>query len=293
MPESSRRPGRPRAAPGTGAASVPCGPPGPRILADRIAAVLSRHEPGWQLPRASELARRHEVSDAEMVTVIDYLVERQLVRRTPGGRLYRAGPADYLVSLENMPGLGTTVDPLGRELSCVNYTIERLPMPEDAARALGIRSGEPAGVLRLIWALDDRVAAMSTTYLAAGLPEPRALTRWIADATAAGTVPMRPPSAARDDSYRDLRSGAAPLAVSVQMELPPKSVARRLHLAASQMAVLVTALFGDQPGRCPAALTSTVLRPDMFRITVDTTAAEAGSHGLPAARSPADVDPGR
>ena len=36
------------------------------ILADRLAAALVHHEPGWRLPRHSALARRYSVSPAEI-----------------------------------------------------------------------------------------------------------------------------------------------------------------------------------------------------------------------------------
>jgi DNA-binding GntR family transcriptional regulator len=248
------------------------------VLVGRIAATLANHEPGWRLPRSSELARRHNVSASEASAAIEYLVACQLIRRSPDGRLYRAGPADYLISLENMAGLGATVDPMGRELTCLSYGAARRPAPEDAACALGMRSGEPVGVLRVAWALDGRPAATSTTYLAAGLPEPRALTGWVTTATEHGALPMRPPSAGHDNGH--LRPRTPPRAVTVQMDLAPTSVARRLGLAPGQMAVLVTALFGNRPGHRPAALTVAVLRPDMFRITVDTATQDAGGQRL-------------
>ncbi len=294
MPGTSGQPAHSSAGPGTDPAAAPDARSGTDhgagVLADRIAATLASHEPGWRLPRSSELARRHNVSAEEASAAIDYLVARQLIRRTPDGRLYRAGPADYLVSLENMAGLGTTVDPLGRELTCLSYAADRRPAPEDAACALRIHSGEPVSVLRLVWALDGRPAAMSTTYLAAGLPEPRALTGWVSTATDCGELPVAPPPADRGSDHRQLPSHAPPRAVAVQMELPPASVARRLRLAPAQMAVLVTALFGDGAGRRPAALTAAVLRPDMFRITVVAAAPEEGGQSLRTAWSLAARD---
>jgi hypothetical protein len=277
MTAPSEEPARFRVEPG----ADPAGGPdhGAGVLADRIAVTLAGHEPGWRLPRASELARRHHVSPDEAAAAIDYLVARQLVRRSPDGCLYRAGPADYLVSLENMAGLGATVDPMGRALTCLSYAAERRPAPEEAARALGMRSGEPVGVVRLVWALDGRPAAMSTTYLATGLPDPPDLADWVTGAAGHGPVPVRPPPAGHDgrlDPWPPVTLSAA----SVQMDLPPSSVAQRLRLARGQMAVLVTVLFGSRPG-CPlAALTTAVLRPDLFRVTVGTAAPETAGHGL-------------
>ena len=60
------------------------------VLADRIAASLVHHEPGWRLPRHTALARRYNVSTAEIDAAVDELSTRHLVRRLPDGQLYRA-----------------------------------------------------------------------------------------------------------------------------------------------------------------------------------------------------------
>ena len=36
------------------------------VLADRLAAALVHHEPGWRLPRLTALARRYSVSSSEI-----------------------------------------------------------------------------------------------------------------------------------------------------------------------------------------------------------------------------------
>ena len=60
------------------------------VLADRMAAALVHREPGWQLPRRSALARRYNVSMAEIDAAIGELTRRSLIRRLPDGQLYRA-----------------------------------------------------------------------------------------------------------------------------------------------------------------------------------------------------------
>ena len=98
-----------RAATPGGTGSAGAGPaegrPAAQLLADRVAAALVRHEPGWRLPRRSALARRHGVSPAEMAAAIEELSARRLVRRLPDGQVYRASPADYLIRLEGLPEL--------------------------------------------------------------------------------------------------------------------------------------------------------------------------------------------
>ena len=66
--------------------------PAAQVLADRVAAALIHHEPGWRLPRRSALARRYGVSPAEMEAAIEELAARHLLRRLPDGQVYRASP---------------------------------------------------------------------------------------------------------------------------------------------------------------------------------------------------------
>ncbi len=82
------------------------------VLADRLAAVVIRREPGYSLPRRTVLARRFEASAGQMDAAIEELVRRQLVRRLPTGELRRAGPVDYVLSLDGLPGLSSFVDPM-------------------------------------------------------------------------------------------------------------------------------------------------------------------------------------
>jgi hypothetical protein len=49
-----------------GRALVPGRSPSASVLAERMAAALLHHEPGWRLPRHSALARRYNVTTAEI-----------------------------------------------------------------------------------------------------------------------------------------------------------------------------------------------------------------------------------
>ena len=92
--------------------------PAAQVLADRVAAALIHHEPGWRLPRRSALARRYGVSPAEMEAAIEELSARHLLRRLPDGQVYRASPADYLIRLEGLPDLQASIDPMGMAITC-------------------------------------------------------------------------------------------------------------------------------------------------------------------------------
>ncbi|WP_300603745.1 hypothetical protein [Trebonia sp.] len=268
MPEPDGRPG-----PGTRPRSRLRGGDQPRraaeVLADRIAATLTGHEPGWRLPLPSALARRHSVGIAEVNAAVDELVSRQLVRRAASGQLYRASPVEYLIPLEGTARLGTRVDPMSGTLTCLNYGVSWRPPPEDAACALKIPAGEPVCVLQLAWALNGMPAAVTTTYLTRHLAHPRVPADWLAAAAGRGVLPLVLPGAGYLGNP-GTRPDCMPYSAAVQMQLPPPSVARRLRLPTGQLAVLVTVMFGYGSGQWPAAMTAAVLRPDMFRIVVDT-----------------------
>jgi DNA-binding GntR family transcriptional regulator len=238
------------------------------VLAERIATILLDYEPGSRLPRASALARRYGASVEDIREIFDYLVSRQLVRRTPEGRLYRGSPPEYLIALDGIPGLGAAVDPMGGSLTCLSYGVSRRPATEDAAEALRVTRGEPVGVLRLAWALNGTPAATSTTYLAGHLADPELLTGWLTTGTRRRELPLSPPAERADPASEDSQAPQQVQSAAVQMQLPPVSVARKLRLAPGQMAVLVTVLFG-KAGHSPSAFTAAVLRPDMFRIILE------------------------
>src|SRR6516225_4986302 len=139
--------------------------PAAAVLADRLAAALVHHEPGWRLPRLTALARRYSVSSAEIDAAIDELAARHLVRRLPDGQVYRASPAEYWVPLEGIFGLSSHVDPIGGQLACKSrHTTMRRP-PEDIGRSLGLAPGEPVLAVRCVWTVGGEPGALAASYL--------------------------------------------------------------------------------------------------------------------------------
>jgi DNA-binding GntR family transcriptional regulator len=245
--------------------------PAVSVLADRLAAALVHHEPGWRLPRHSALARRYSVSAAEIDAAVEELVGRHLVRRLADGQIYRASPAEYVLDLEGVPGLLSYVDAMGAEFTCRNRQISwRLP-PEDISWALRLASAEPVCVVRFLWTAGGEPAAFSTTYvpgdlagppgLYAGEPLPESLSLLQLTGLTEGASP------AADENDGGTITGV-PSALHVEMQAPPPSVARSLRLSAGQPAMMVTVRFDDPAQHRPVALTTAVLRADMFRLVV-------------------------
>src|SRR5580692_2489150 len=139
------------------------------VLANRLAAALVHHEPGWRLPRHTALARRYNVSPGEIENAVAELVSRHLIRRLPDGQLYRASPAEYLIELEGVAGLGSMLDPMGGELACRSRQVSWRRVPEDIAWALALSAADaPICVVRFLWTVGGEPAASSTTYLPGG-----------------------------------------------------------------------------------------------------------------------------
>ncbi len=158
--------GRTAAGGGTGGTGTePEDRPAARVLADRLAAALIHHEPGWRLPRRSALARRYGVSPAEMEAAIEELAGRHLLRRLPDGQVYRASPADYLIKLEGLADLRASIDPMGMAIDCASRHVSWRRVPEDIGGALGLSPGDPVCVVRCLWASADGPVAFSASYL--------------------------------------------------------------------------------------------------------------------------------
>jgi hypothetical protein len=247
--------------------------PAAEVLADRLAMALVHHEPGWRLPRYTVLARRYNVSTAEIDAAISALVGRHLVRRLPDGQVHRVSPAEYLIPLEGIAGLRSRIDPMAGELTCRTRQTSWRRVPEDIGWALRVGPAEQVWVVNTVWAAGDEPAAYVTSYLSAD---------------AAGAIPgidppgtdetgepagIPPGGEAGEAAGGDLAAVGAvgrPAAVHVEMQPAPPSIARSLRLSAGQPAAKVTVRFDDPATDRPAALTVAVLRPELFRIVVET-----------------------
>ena len=242
--------------------------PGVGVLADRIAASLVHHEPGWRLPRHTALARRYNVSTAEIDAAVDELSTRHLVRRLPDGQLYRVSPAEYLIPIEGVPGLGSYADPMGGQIDCRSRQASWRQVPEDIGWALRIPPADPVGVIRVQWTAGGEPAAFCTTYLLKEMAGPFINAQGGAGAGGLSLLPITAP-ALPDPDHGELVAVGEPRAVHVELQPPPPSVARSLRLSAGQPAALVTVRFDDPEEDRPVALTIAVFRPDLFRIVVE------------------------
>jgi DNA-binding GntR family transcriptional regulator len=257
--------------PAAGAGGARVTRPAVSVLADRLAAALVHHEPGWRLPRHSALARRYSVSTTEIDAAVDELVTRHLVRRLADGQLYRASPAEYIIGLEGVQGLVSRVDAMGGQLVCRSRQVSWRQPPEDISWALRVPTASAVCVVRFLWTAGGEPAAFCTTYLPGDIAGPQ-------DTAAGQGLPaalslLRQPGmiavdgTAGSESDRQ-RVAGAPAALHVELQAPPPSVARSLRLSAGQPAMMITIRFDDPGLGRPVALTMAVLRADMFRLVL-------------------------
>jgi DNA-binding GntR family transcriptional regulator len=258
-----------RVPPGSGQRRGEPSRPAITVLADRIAASLVHHEPGWRLPRHTALARRYNVSTAEIDAAVEELATRHLVRRLPDGQLYRVSPAEYLIPIEGVPGLTSRADPMGGQIALRSRQASWRQVPEDIGWALRIPPTDSVGVIRVQWTANGEPAAFCTTYLLKEIAAPFISAQGSASAASLTLLPITGPPTQPDPEHGELTPIGEPRAVHVEMQPPPPSVARSLRLAAGQPAALVTVRFDDPDDGRPVALTVAVLRPDLFRIVVD------------------------
>jgi DNA-binding GntR family transcriptional regulator len=233
------------------------------VLADRMAAALVHREPGWRLPRRTALARRYNVSLTEIDAALGDLSRRSLVRRLPDGQLYRASPADYWIPLEGAIGLGTRLDPMGGTIACQTRHVSTREAPQDVAWALHLPCGAPIRVVRCVWVSEGDPAAVSTAYLNEPLVG--------GDTEPGQEVEQESPS------FGTVLNAVPAAAVSVELSPPQPSIARSLRLSPGQPVITVTVRFDDPGTGEPAGLTVVMLKPELFRVAIDTSEAPAGT----------------
>ena len=254
-------PAQPTSPPAEAAPQVPAR--ASTVLADRMAAALVHREPGWRLPRRTALARRYNVSLTEIDAALGDLARRSMVRRLPDGQLYRASPADYWIPVEGAGGLGTRLDPMGGVIACQTRHVSRREAPQDVAWALHLPSGAPIRVVRCVWVSEGDPAAVSTAYLNEPLARPGQRAR---PGRGPGNLP----------SLDSVLNGLPAAAVSLEMSPPQPSVARSLRLSPGQPVITVTVRFDDTVTGEPAGLTVVMLKPELFRVAIDTAEAPGG-----------------
>jgi DNA-binding GntR family transcriptional regulator len=256
------------------------------VLADRLAATLVHHEPGWRLPRPSALARRYNVRPAQVEQAVRELAARHLIRQLPDGQLYRASPAEYLIPVQGVPRLGAHLDPMGAEVACQKRKVSWRRVPEDIGSALGIPPADSVCAVKCHWSVNGEPAAIATTYLTAGAAGQVGGLTGDRD----GAMPEFELYGLADTHEQPAERPALglPAALHVEVQPPPSSIARGLRLGAGQPAAMITVRFDDPASGVAVALTVAALRADLFRIVVDSPGDSASVRNIAPGQALAD-----
>jgi len=239
------------------------------VLTNRIAAALVHHEPGWQLPRLSVLARQYGATSEVLTAALSELAARGLIRRTSAGQFCRATPAHYVLPLAgSLQRLRARADPVGGNLSVKSRSVSAHPVRDDIKCALQLTPDESAWTLHLLWAVGGEPAAVTATYLAPQLAESVITEPDPAEPDGICAVLPLTPLAAGDVQNAAGPSWLLPRALHTEMQQPPRWAAQALGLTASQRAVMITTRYDDMRDGKPVALTVAALRPDLLRVTI-------------------------
>jgi len=146
--------------------------------------------------------------------------------------------------------------------------VSRREAPQDVAGALGVPPGEPIRVIRCTWSAGGEPVAVSTAYQPEGAP----------DASGSAPAPAgADPEAGAGLSFESLLSGLPAAAVSLEMSPPQPAVARSLRLSPGRPVITVTARFDGSQADHAAALTVVMLKPELFRVAIETAGTPAAA----------------
>jgi UTRA domain len=225
---------------------------GLRSRTDPMAAELAcrRRQTSWRLV-PEDICRALHVDAGEQVYVVH--------------SVWAAGsqPAAYATTYVPADIAGTISDSATADEADESAPVERAS--EHADVSPDGEMGEPDGARAP--PLYPRVPAADSGVLPGQFT---AYSARLAAAASGSSLPSQSPGLPGAHRSGSAMTGSA-AALYVEMQPPPPSVARGLQLSPGQPAAVVTVRFDDPVTGRPAALTVTVLRPELFRIVVDTT----------------------
>jgi hypothetical protein len=203
-----------------------------------------------------------------MAAAVDELVDAELLSRLPDGRLHRRSPAEQLVSLTGVPSLTSWVDPMGGDLACRSLGASIRPVPDAISSALGVAPSEPVRRVRCLWDRDGQPAAVTNTFLVARRGGNSGGRNGDPRATPLGV--LRTLDDSGEGELANSTVAGTPAAVHLELTLVARSIAHLLALPADRPAATLTVRLDDPDTRRPVAVTSATLRPELFRIVVQT-----------------------
>lgn len=228
------------------------------VLAMRIEAKISHRPAGWRLPRSSVLARHYGVPVAVLDDALADLLARQQISYLGPGQFCRADCTTGQHHRGRSRGLCIRIEPVGGQISCQSRQDTYGPLRDQLSLALALTPGTQALTIRTSWTVGAAPAALATSYLPAA------------------------PGASGQPGPAVFTSDGRVQAAALHLSPAGATVARKLGLAAGELVTLVQVGSADSAAGSPRCLTIAALRPDLFRIAVES----AGPPVADLARSP-------
>jgi DNA-binding GntR family transcriptional regulator len=228
------------------------GVPGLRSRTDPMAAELAcrRRRASWRVV-PEDICRALHVGAGEQVYVVHSV---WVAGSQPAAYATTYVPADIAGTISDSATADEADEPASAERASEHPDVSP---DEEMGEPDGARAPPPY----------PRVPAADSGVLPG---QPTAYSATLAAAASRSSLPSQRPDLPGAHRSGSAMTGSA-AALYVEMRPPPPSVARRLQLSPGQPAAVVTVRFDDPVTGRPAALTVTVLRPELFRIVVHTT----------------------
>ncbi|MGH9185364.1 MAG: GntR family transcriptional regulator [Acidimicrobiales bacterium] len=224
-------------------------------LADELARVAAEARPGERLPSEHDLVAIRAVSRLTARAALQELERRHLVRRVRGSGTFVARRIEYRVSPDMPPSWSETVRRAGGtpETRVLRAGTQRAT--GQAAAALGLGRGARVTAIRRVGIVDGVVANVAASWV------PQELAPVLADhVTAGGSIYAALRAQGLAPRRRWLRAG---------LEVVPSVEAGLLEFEGRPLVWLLEGLNEDAATGRPIELSSSWMRPDVYRVVLE------------------------
>lgn len=225
------------------------------IIEQRITSGALRS--GERIPGESELCRRHDLARSTVRDTFRVLEQKRLIRIVPRRGAFVSDQSENLWKLQVTEGfLETAVHAPDMAISTSVLEWRETPLPEPAARALGLQPGTPGFSLERLRFLDGLPAVYSTNWLPLEVGK-TLLSKSVLEGTQSLNATLR------GAGYRIFQARREVAAV-----VPPADVARYLQLSKNFPVLLIKSMSRDKSGT-PFDYYESYARSDVVTISVD------------------------
>lgn len=234
-------------------------------LADALEEQIRTLDPGTRLPAETKLAETWGVNRLTARAAMEELERRYLIRRRHGSGTFVARRIDYLITQEMPPSWSHTVRLAGAEPRSERLVLRTIRPSASVNAELGLPTGSK--VVRLVRRryVDDELATYAETHVAADL------------------VPGLAGHLTNEDSLHRILADTYRLTprrawINAELEVCPAHVAEQLNLRGRGLLLRVRGRTDSERRNRPVEITTTWMRPDLFRLVFAITDSPRAEH---------------